>query len=91
MVARVPSKMPTIASPTAARSVARQLAGCLSAAFKPALGTVAADDTQNAQICTKITVSLNKPRYAQNGGSARGYLAVGGPLSSPGMAYWMVA
>jgi hypothetical protein len=27
----------------------------------------------------------------QNGGSGRGYLAVGGPLSSPGMAYWMVA
>ena len=26
-----------------------------------------------------------------NGGSARGYLAVGGALSSPGMAYWMVA
>ena len=25
------------------------------------------------------------------GGSGRGYLAVGGPLSSPGMAYWMVA
>jgi len=76
MVARVPSKMPTIASPTAARSVARQLAGCLSAAFKPALGTVTADDTQNAQICTKITVSLNKPRYVQNGGSGAALASV---------------
>jgi hypothetical protein len=28
---------------------------------------------------------------AHSGGSACGYLAVGGPLSSPGMAYWMVA
>jgi hypothetical protein len=30
-------------------------------------------------------------RAGDNGGSGRGYLAVGGPLSSPGMAYWMVA
>jgi hypothetical protein len=58
-------------SPAAARSLTRRLAGCLSAASKPALGTVAADDTQNAQICTKITVSFNKPRYVQNGGDAR--------------------
>jgi hypothetical protein len=28
---------------------------------------------------------------AQIGGSARGYLALGGRFSSPGMAYWMVA
>ena len=72
MIARVPSRMLMIAlSPTAARSLARRLADCLSAAPKPALGTVAAGDTQNAQLCTKITVSLNKPRYVQNGGSAR--------------------
>ena len=72
MIARVPSRMLMIAlSPTAARSLARRLADCLSAAPKPALGTVAAGDTQNAQLCTKITVSLNKPRYVQNGGYAR--------------------
>jgi hypothetical protein len=71
MIARVPSRMLMIAlSPTAARSLAQRLADCLSAP-KPALETVAAGDTQNAQICTKITVSLNKPRYVQNGGSAR--------------------
>ena len=36
-------------------------------------------------------ISRSPPVRVQIGGSARGYLGVGGPLSSPGMAYWMVA
>ena len=38
-------------------------------------------------ICMPLQMSVAKLMADQNGGSARGYLAVGGPLSSPGMAY----
>jgi len=47
-----------------------------------------------AYSCTQITLFMTTPYGHLTssgadhiGGSARGYLAVGGPLSSPGMAY----
>ena len=45
----------------------------------------------NIQICTNHVLSGVEAIQVPNGGSARGYLGVAGPLSSPGMAYWMVA
>jgi hypothetical protein len=43
----------------------------------------------NALIWMPRLVALEVPPTAQSGGYARGYLAVGGPFSSPRMAYWM--
>jgi hypothetical protein len=46
---------------------------------------------QIGPFCTLQPVDTKDPEADQNGGSVRGYLGVAGPLSSPGMAYWMVA
>jgi hypothetical protein len=47
--------------------------------------------TQNTPICGLEVEYRGAPSATQNGGSARGYLAVGGPVSSSGIAYWMIA
>jgi CspA family cold shock protein len=48
--------------------------------------------THNAPFGAARTNSHRETVGAPNGGSVRGYFgALAGPLSSPGMAYWMVA
>ena len=47
--------------------------------------------TQIARLGVLSNCHLGNQIAEHIGGSGRGYLAVGGPLSSPGMAYWMVA
>ena len=44
---------------------------------------------QNSQFCADLRQLCHASIAAHNGGSARGYLGVGGYLSSPGMAYWV--
>jgi hypothetical protein len=46
---------------------------------------------QKCRICVHHGRTVTRQSAAHIGGSARGYLAVGGPISSPGMAYWLVA
>jgi hypothetical protein len=46
---------------------------------------------QDSPLCAAMTAEFSCSTAAHSGGSARGYLAVGGPLSSPGMAYLMIA
>src|SRR5271165_7373512 len=47
--------------------------------------------TQIAPFCTGPGSRAAVRQTAPNGGSARGYLAVGGASQQSGMAYWMVA
>ena len=46
---------------------------------------------QKAQFWTARVLIGSTPMDAHNGGSARGYLAVGGASQLSGMAYWMLA
>jgi hypothetical protein len=58
----------------------------------PALASKLSDEhllAHNIPFCASTAESPAGAEFVHIGGPARGYLAVGGPFSSPRMAYWM--